>query len=745
MQPTSPVRPRLPQPGRLLPRLVLVLGLLLSGAAVAGTCELGEGRWGGGPPQDAERWLGGGEDLLLVGAGAELVVFDLATPTTPVELGRAVLSHPAVSVAVSADGQLAAVSDWFDNVTLLDIGNRAAPTARGSYAWAGLEQPTGMAFSGNHLYVAVRTIGLAVLDIGDPDAPAFVANSDGTPTDFVFDVALHGNHAYLGQGADGVQIVDIGDPTHPTVVGNVAAWTDAGQIDIVGNRAYVARGGSGVGILDLSNPVAPAQLGTFGTDGYAYETAVLPGDRLAVANGFNGTKIFDIANPALAVELGAFGNNPYRLVPLGDRIFSVHPFASRISLVDVQTPATPTTLANIDFAGQSHAVSAGNDHVLVANGSGGAIMLDTTNPVQPTYVGRVMLDAQRVAHVNGHGVVSAGYSSAVDVIDPQPTGPAIVASIDNQFQTNDLVGADNRLYIASGEAGGLRIYDMSNPLLPQFEGAVSVPGQTVWQIAVAGDFAYSGYILADEMLVMDVSDPAAPVVIGTHQLPPSIYAGPTDMAASGNTVFVATQVNGVRILQHDGAGNLDDIGAIDLGLASPTGVSVDGDRLYIAGGVFSGLLIYDVSDPANPQFVAQYNTAGDGLAVHAAHGVIAIAEGDSGVSTIGCGFNVENAAPVAVGQINDQVDDAGETIFPLSVHPNFDDPDGQALTYSATGLPPGLAIGAGSGVISGTLSGGSAGVYPVVVTATDPFDLSATQAFEWTVNGAPEIFTDGFE
>ena len=34
--------------------------------------------------------------------------------------------------------------------------NRAAPGVRGGFAWAGIEQPTGMVFDGNHLYVAVR-------------------------------------------------------------------------------------------------------------------------------------------------------------------------------------------------------------------------------------------------------------------------------------------------------------------------------------------------------------------------------------------------------------------------------------------------------------------------------------------------------------------------------------------------------------------------------------------------------------
>jgi len=404
-------------------------------------------------------------------------------------------------------------------------------------------------------------------------------------------------------------------------------------------------------------------------------------------------------------------------------------------------------LAHIDFDGESTAVSVGNHHVLVANGSGGLVMLDTIDPLQPTYVGRVDVDARRVGHVNGYGVTSASLDGSISVINPQVSGPALVTTINTGFGSNDLIGFGNRLYVASGEAGGLRIYDMSNPLVPQFEGSLVTPGKMIWQLAVAGGFAYAGHIHDEELLVIDVSNPAMPVAVGTHILPPSTYSGPVDIAARGNTVFVATQVDGVRILQHDGAGNLTEVSDIDVFPASATGVSVDGDYLYISAGVFSGLLVYDVSDPADPQFVEQHNTAGEGLGVHAFNGVIAMAEGRSGVSTLGCKVGGTNQAPVAVGQINDQVDDEGETIFPLSVHPNFSDPDGQALVYAASGLPPGLAIGIGSGVINGSLGYDSAGIYVVTVTATDPFGLSATQVFGWTINEVeePPVFADGFE
>src|SRR6202041_2288588 len=64
------------------------------------------------------------------------------------------------------------------------------------------------------------------------------------------------------------------------------------------------------------------------------------------------------------------------------------------------------------------------------------------------------------------------------------------------------------------------------------------------------------------------------------------------------------------------------------------------------------------------------------------------------------------------------------------------DPDGDVLTYSATGLPGGISVNPSTGLLSGTLSYTSAGTYPVTVTASDG-TLAASQSFTWTVTDAP--------
>src|SRR5262249_43602476 len=62
------------------------------------------------------------------------------------------------------------------------------------------------------------------------------------------------------------------------------------------------------------------------------------------------------------------------------------------------------------------------------------------------------------------------------------------------------------------------------------------------------------------------------------------------------------------------------------------------------------------------------------------------------------------------------------------------DPEGQALTFSASGLPTGLSINASSGRITGTPT--VPGTFTVSITVRDPGNQTANAGFNWSINPA---------
>jgi hypothetical protein len=125
-----------------------------------------------------------------------------------------------------------------------------------------------------------------------------------------------------------------------------------------------------------------------------------------------------------------------------------------------------------------------------------------------------------------------------------------------------------------------------------------------------------------------------------------------------------------------------------------------------------------------------YQSAG----VHA--GTITVTDGTTPVSQpIVWTVTNANRAP-EVTNPSDQTHGEGTAVMvPVAAS----DPDGDPLSYSATGLPVGLTIDTTDGIISGTLSYESAGLYTVIVTASDGSAVTP-HPFTWTVtNAAPGV------
>ena len=166
---------------------------------------------------------------------------------------------------------------------------------------------------------------------------------------------------------------------------------------------------------------------------------------------------------------------------------------------------------------------------------------------------------------------------------------------------------------------------------------------------------------------------------------------------------------------------------------------IDGDPLtFTATGLPEGLSI-------DPETGVISGTLPPGASADGPYNVTITATGPDG-ATVSAEFvwTVENIAPVVTTELpNVSFNDASDVSLPTAA--NFADPDGDTLSFTATGLPEGLSIDPETGLISGTLdhSASQSGPYEITVTATDAQGDSTTSTFTIEVENVAPIIDIG--
>lgn len=490
-------------------------------------------------------------------AGGEVRLVDIRDPDAPLTLATVVLPSPAIDVA--DDGSRLLVVTTAPSLTIIDAGNPATPSVRGT---------VGLPLGGSRV------------DLGIGDSVALVAGNRGL---YTVDTSLTDAPAVLG---------------HSLSAGFAAAAVRAGD------AVLTACGGAGLEVHAAPDPASPPPVATAPTTGSALGLA-MAGDYLLAACGT--LDIFDRTDPAAPVLVASLdmAGNAARVVVSGDHAFvSVAGGPSSvIRVVDIADPAAPHVIAGEDIPGYSGPMVIAGATLYVGDFFfGGIQVVDISDPAAPRFVATAPTDPYVIGLAAGDGVLYAGigaFGDAVfttfDLADPLAPVPLGAYALGAEA-VYGMAAAGPVVYAAvqSQTHNGVHVLDVANPAAPRGIGYAYVPG-------ALNDIAYADgvvYTVGEQATLhaVSVETPGDPVAVGETFLPDAAYV----VMAEGGLLWAAATDAGVAVLplHCDPDVGIDDQGDDDGDGDTPPAVDV--------------LALDAYPNPFNPQVTLRFSLPGDG-------------------------------------------------------------------------------------------------------------------------------------
>jgi hypothetical protein len=592
------------------------------------------------------------------GEGSTFLVLDVSNPSAPSPIARLALPGTIQDIALfSVSGeQYAAVADNDAGVQIVDITNPASPALRGYYNTG--DDALGIQVNNGYAYVANGNSGLMVLSLSNPLYPQEAgALADGYTDRLAIQASGTNIFAYTSNGG-GLAIVDITTPANPTLTGTTASvsdWSEPHSIAILGNRAFLATQYYQLQAFDITNPGNPTSLGVVGDGGLANAVTVsngelyawgiglsvyslvggnlqtitnndtgfdgllsAGGDTIAIigstaicAGGQYGIFLFNVSSSTALPYLGEFASTAgyyYSTAVSGSDVYSVTQ-NDGLKVFDVSNPAAPNLLSQFistfdGGGGGTKVMVSGTQAYFLADGQ--INILNVSNPSQPVFSGSNSQNSffvtdfyplERSIVVTGAEMTSAPPhlpSAAVfDISDPA----SIVIQTPFEFQNDTdgstlCIGNSNTAYVAVphsvGNDSSLAIMTVSDPSNLQETGTLPDIGEVFrpdMALSSDGRYLYVGcYDL--NWKIIDVTTPSSPIITSTTAVDSSVNC-----------------------------------------------VNLQGSDLFVAEG--TKVLVYDVSNPNQPQLLRSYNTPAIATDVQISGNLLYVADANDGLTILG--------------------------------------------------------------------------------------------------------------
>ncbi len=406
---------------------------------------------------------------------------------------------------------------------------------------------------------------------------------------------IHDNYAYVGVGAELV-ILGINTGSDLTPVGRLKLPATTLDIAVSNGYAYVAMAERGVWVVDVEDVTAPQVVSEYTMPANA-ESLAVSRERLYVGTARAGVWGLNITNPVSLSVAAVF--------EMGEATVS-------------DLALTENTL----YASTQQSWS-GEEFV----GSNGVYGLDISRPDAIQETGFYDTDDVPVLNIvvegdtlyaNAGWSVMPGSANAIKVVDVHDAEHLVeVGNINvGNWPISTIALKSQYLYITTQDCdymysglctGWLEVLDISDPSAPVQVGTVACPACDipgfVQDLSLIGDRAYVAATNGG-VLVYDITEPKAIQQVQTYTYPARGMGA--DVTVDNHYAFVATNYDGLEII--DIADPKQPVAIGDYENVLPTSVQVKENYAYVAS--LAGLFILDVTDPVAPQKVSFFDTPG---------------------------------------------------------------------------------------------------------------------------------------
>jgi hypothetical protein len=521
--------------------------------------------------------------------------------TAAVTIGGSGLSLDAVNAAGAIGGRCAALTTTSNLLIVgagaaLEVWDRSVPEAPvrvGAVRLPGLVE--GIAVSGVWAYAACGSAGVQFVDLSTPTHPLHrnTFNSSG----HAYAVAISGNYLYVADGVAGLRVLNISNPLAPSLAGVYYTDGPARAVSTASTRAYVLDAHKGLVILNIASPTAPALLGTYA--GFSAGQAIVASTIVAyVIDANNRFYVLNVLTPTAPSLLSSIllTNKVGRAIASSGTTVYVAAGDGGLLTINAASPTLPVLASTIPTSSQAGALAVAGSTLYVANGFAGCQIFDISTSTSPALRAELpaALRAADVVVAGGLAYVAAGESGLRIFSITNSAAPVLLSRFTEAVNASSVAVSGSVAYVGDGQYG-LKIIEISNPTAPALLGTyASADLGYIRNVGVSGSYV----VVSDgrRICLLNASTPAAPTLVNSYDAPAFAFA----LTVAGGRAYLACGDAGLIILDA-GAGGLSLAGSYDTP-GQATCVSVLGTSAYVADGP-SGWLILDVSNPAAPSLI----------------------------------------------------------------------------------------------------------------------------------------------